>query len=313
MVKKFVALLSSFIGAADLNSEGEKTKKAVAESAMAGAKGFLAMSRVGMGFAKLNLGSSLGNILSKGKLKKGVGAASKKIKGAASSVKGKVAGVLGGTSPLGKKLANFMDKGIVKGALGYLGLGGINKEKATQDVTVNEKDKKKLEGLSYTETKAVDKNGNDLKDEQGNQIYNVHFEKATDAKAFALRSNLSGIGKNLCDMAGQTLKCIGGLAGFDKALEAVVKSGLADELKSTAQYAAHTAGRDDIADKMKSGDILKNFMGGKFSGAFQTSKDKKKKAKKDFEKKIQETEDNVQVSTQMINAVFTLTEKLKKR
>ena len=318
MVKKFIALLSSFIGAADLNSEGEKTKKAVAENAMKGASGALAMSRVGMGLAKFNFGTALGkgsvgNLITGGKLNQGLGFVGGKIKGAVGAVKGAVTNTLMGNNALGKKLAKVMDNGIVKNALGYLGIGGLSKGEASQNVTTSKKDDKNLKGLHYTETETVDAEGNLMKDEKGNQIYNIEFANKEDAQVYALRKNMKGIGKNVLNTAGQVFKCAGSLLGFDKALEAAVKAGLTDELKGTFQFGAHVAGRDDVVEQMKSGEFAKDFMDGEFKGIFQTAKDKKKTGKKKEEKKKQQIDDAASDSILAANAIFKLTEKLKGR
>ena len=312
MVKKFVALLSSFIGAADLNSEGEKTKKAVAESAMAGAKGFLSMARVGMAIGKLNFGSSLPNLISRGKAKGLLGKAGGWVKEKVGAAKEAIAQTLSGDNKVGEFLAKALDNGIVKGVLGYLGVS-LPPGKAPQDVTITDKDRKNLSGLSYTETAAVDENGNEKKDENGNQIYDIKFNDENSARKYAMRKNVKAMGKNLLDMAGNAFSCIGSAIGLDSALEAAVKAGLTDELKKTAQFAAHTAGRDDIAEKMKAGEMFKDFMDGKFKGIFQTKKDKKKADKKKEEKKKAQIDEAVTDSIQAVNAIIRLTETLNKR
>ncbi len=301
MIKKFISLISSFVGGADLNAEGGSVKKEVGDLAMKAGSATVSASSMGLAFAKT---MPMGNI-------------AKKTTGFLSN-KHKVMHMVDDGRAKNKKEAKEMIKkekevekaktGVVKsafrkakgagfrvmgtsGARAVMGLLGVNTGGVYQD-------------FDY-DVYQRDESGNVMQDAEGKNIKLKGMEKYR-AKHDQRKVQRDERGRKLLrggiDLTGTVLKAVGDVTCVSSGIEALKKSGLTDGLKMFAQEAFTAFGNPKVAEDAKNN---KSF--------FTTAKQKSKHIESKEKESREALEEINLVTQQSIDRIQEIVKNLRSR
>jgi len=293
MVNKFIALISSFVGGADLAKEGAEVQKTAGGAAKRGLSGTLAATSVGASMFKYAVKS--GGIVNHG-LKaftgKNIGnriAESAKT-GVISRAKEKIAGI-------GEKIGGSKVAGVIFGALGIANMGKYL-EAPSMEVNVSEKEyfnNKTIQNMLENGKATSEKTYNEEGEITG---YKVTFADDESAKKYKSLSNYNNVKSGLLKLGNATLKAVGSATGLQNVINSLAKDGITDEAKETVQ---------SIMPKS----IAKSMGDGNKGKYFQTAKQKAKADKKKEEKKYEKADEFTTQSKELATQISTLTQNIK--
>ena len=296
MVKKLTKLISSFIGAADLNDEGQKTKKAAGTIATSAARRTLGAARLGVSLGKYAMtggvfGSSVGKMISsahyKRKAKKELieefkaggmseKTAKKNLRLSKDEVANRVAALKQTKANKAKKLSRFTGNSKFTKFLGtnagqmilsYTGIAPGRLEESNVDPELDEKGQVK-----------TDASGNPI-------MMTPEQTKLTRGKKRIIKAK-----DGLIDLSGTTIKAIGRIANLNEVYAGLKKKGVVDDGKLVIQDILQVGGIKVEGDNKY----------------LATEKQQKKYQKKQNEKLTKEMNETADYSAQAAAEVFKI-------
>lgn len=255
LVKKFIKLLSGFIGGADANETGKSVVDDVKATGVKAAKMTMATAAVGVGVGKLAMGTKAGWVIAPGA--KGAGVGVKAISNAI--VRKRLRDTYGDEvdrkegesradyntrlSGLNRQYSEF--KGVLK--LGNVDKGEM-KEKFAKASGTDEKKKVLLEAI-VKNNDAVWKRGGmsdeEIKKKRQKMAENGIAEQAERSKAPAAPGSFKAFGQAVLDLTGSSLKLAGDLTGIASLGKTLGEGGVFDEGKTAMFKFAQAIGAVD--------------------------------------------------------------------
>ena len=270
LVKKFIKLVSGFVGGADAFETGKSVAEDVKSTGMKAAGMAMKGAAVGVGIGKVGfaamkgvgrgagwIGRKIGNTKVGGAIKKGLGSVGGAIGGAARWAGSKLKGIGNGIGNLKNSdkrvvrgighvltavptFAKFAQKSVKDAKQGQGWLGKLVTTKEKVKVPVYEKD---AEGKIKK-----DENGNPIvqKDKEGNTV-------EQEVEQTVLKPGLKAFGQGLLDISGSSVKLVGDITGLSKFFKDLGETGVVDDAKTAVQKFGQGIGmfKGGIPDQLK--------------------------------------------------------------
>ena len=290
LVKKLIAMLSSFVGATNLEDDGTKTKKAVGDIATKALKTTMATASLGikLGGSALRGGVAVNSLKSFGNRM----TASKMVKNGEAPDK---ATALDMIEEKEEKIRDYSESKLTSI---FTGEGNGKISKFGKSIAGSTAGKAFLSYTGISPGAIFEKKEMDVLEEDGTTV----TLNAKETRIKRGEARLKNAFKNTFDITGKTFKAVGDLTGLSKAFKTLEEKGVVDEGKLTAQSFFQAVGMENAVKEMQGG----------LSDA-STSKQLEKSSQGATKKKMEKVKEMSENSKRLAEEIFLLTEKIKRK